>query len=90
MAKAKAATSDSTENPITVLKEATCPTSSGKSTLTYQVGIDDSGEIAIAIVGNTGNRRITTTSSSIPSGTTSPENVKVFCVGWILCKKKIP
>ena len=42
------------ENPIQVLKEDTCPTSSGKSTLGYQVGIDESGEIFFKLVSNTG------------------------------------
>ncbi len=43
MSKAKAATTN--DNDIRILKEATCPTSSGKSTLTYQVGKDDSDAI---------------------------------------------
>ena len=33
------------ESPVQLLKESACPTSSGKSTLTYQVGTDDSGAI---------------------------------------------
>jgi hypothetical protein len=42
------------ENPIQVIKEATCPTSSGKSTLGYQVGIDDSGAIHLKVSSNDG------------------------------------
>jgi hypothetical protein len=42
------------ENPIQVLKEDTCPTSSGKSTLTYQVGVDASGITYLKISGNDG------------------------------------
>jgi hypothetical protein len=54
MTKAKNATNDSTENPIQVLKESTCKTSSGKSTLTYQVGVDESGDIQLKVSGNDG------------------------------------
>jgi hypothetical protein len=42
------------EYPVRILKEATCPTSSGKSTLTYQVGIDDSGAIHLKVASNDG------------------------------------
>ena len=51
---AKAKTAVSTENPIQTLKEATCPTSSGKSTLGYQIGIDDSGAIHLKVSSNDG------------------------------------
>jgi hypothetical protein len=55
MSKAKSATTlDSTEDSIRVIREATCPTSSGKSTLTYQVGKDDSGAIFVKVSGNDG------------------------------------
>ena len=55
MTKAKSAkTNDNTENAIQVLKESTCKTSSGKSTLTYQVGVDESGDIHLKISGNDG------------------------------------
>jgi hypothetical protein len=47
-------TNNSTQNPITVLKENTCKTSSGKSTLTYQVGVDESGDIQLKVSGNDG------------------------------------
>jgi hypothetical protein len=45
---------DNPESPIQVLKEATCPTSSGKSTLGYQIGIDDSGAIHLRVSSNDG------------------------------------
>jgi hypothetical protein len=55
MAKSKsAAINDDTVNPIRILKEDTCPTSSGKSTLTFQVGIDESDDIHLKVSGNDG------------------------------------
>ena len=54
MAKVKAVSSDNPENPIQVLKEATCPTSSGKSTLGYQIGADDTGAIHLSVSSNDG------------------------------------
>jgi hypothetical protein len=55
MSKAKTATtSDSIEDSVRVIREATCPTSSGKSTLTYQVGKDESGAIYLKVSGNDG------------------------------------
>jgi hypothetical protein len=42
------------ENPVQVLKEGTCPTSSGKSTLSYNRGIDDTGAIHLKVAGNDG------------------------------------
>lgn len=55
MSKAKATPStDNTDSPIQVLKQATCPTTSGKSTLTYQVGIDESDSIHLKVSGNDG------------------------------------
>lgn len=55
MSKAKATSAnDDSENPIEVLKEETCSTSNGKSTLGYQVGNDQSGEIFIKLTSNSG------------------------------------
>jgi hypothetical protein len=55
MSKAKSAkASDSTEDSISVIREAKAPTSSGKSTLSHQVGQNDSGEIFIKVSGNDG------------------------------------
>ena len=44
------------ENPVQVLKEATCPTLSGadKTQLTYQILSDDAGDIYIKVTGNKG------------------------------------
>jgi hypothetical protein len=42
------------ETPVYILKESTCPTSSGKSTLTYLVGVDQSGAIHLKVSGNDG------------------------------------
>ncbi len=41
------------EAPVRVLKNGTCPTLSGKSTLTYKVGCTDASEIMLRITGNT-------------------------------------
>lgn len=55
MAKAKAASAnDNPDNHIQILKEATCPTSSGKSTLGYQIGINDKGAIHLKVSSNDG------------------------------------
>ena len=45
---------DNPENPVQVLKEGTCPTSSGNSTLGYQVGIDEGGSIHLKVASNDG------------------------------------
>jgi hypothetical protein len=55
MAQEKAAsTIESNETTIQVIKEGTCPTSSGKSTLGYQVGVDESGDIHLKVASNDG------------------------------------
>lgn len=55
MSKAKATpNNDTTENPIQVLKQGTCPTSFGKSTLGYESGVDESGEIHLKVSSNDG------------------------------------
>jgi hypothetical protein len=50
----KAKTNGTPKTTIKVLKEDTCPTSSGKSTLGYQVGTDDSGAIHLKVSSNDG------------------------------------
>jgi hypothetical protein len=45
---------ESPKNPVQILKEANCPTSSGKSILGYQVGTDDSGSIYLKVASNDG------------------------------------
>ena len=47
-------TNDKSKLDIRILKEDTCPTTSGKSTLGYQVGADESGEIFFKLISNTG------------------------------------
>jgi hypothetical protein len=42
------------ENPVQILKEGTCPTSSGKSNLGYQIGVDESGVIQLRVSSNDG------------------------------------
>ena len=55
MSKAKATPSnDTTENSIQVLKQGSCPTSSGKSTLGYEVGVNESGAIHLKVSSNDG------------------------------------
>lgn len=41
-----------TEVTVRVLKNGTCPNLSGKSTLSYRIGVDESGEIMLQLVGN--------------------------------------
>ena len=45
---------ESPKTPVQILKEANCPTSSGKSILGYQVGTDDSGAIYMKVASNDG------------------------------------
>ena len=52
--KKSPATKKNPENPIQVLREATCKSLEGSATLTYQIGIDDSGAIHFKIASNTG------------------------------------
>ena len=53
-ARKKINPTQSAESPINVIKEATCPTSTGKSTLGYQVGIDKKGEAHFKLASNSG------------------------------------
>lgn len=41
-----------TEAPVRVLKNSTCPNLSGKSTLSYRVGVNEAGGIMLQLVGN--------------------------------------
>jgi hypothetical protein len=45
--KSARASDKKSDAAIQVLKEATCPTSSGKSTLGYLIGVNDSGAILL-------------------------------------------
>ena len=51
---ATATTNDNLENSVQALKEATCSTANGRSTLGYQVGTDGSGEIYLKLTSNSG------------------------------------
>ncbi len=53
--KAKVSTKATTELPLRILKIASCPTVSGKSTLTYHLGCTPESAIQIRLHGNTGN-----------------------------------
>jgi hypothetical protein len=52
--KSARASDKESDAAIQVLKETTCPTSSGKSTLTYQVGVNESGAIHLKVSSNDG------------------------------------
>ena len=55
MTRAKSTnTNHDPESPIQVLKQGTCPTSSGKSNLGYAVGVDESDAIHLKISSNDG------------------------------------
>jgi hypothetical protein len=41
-----------TEAPVRVLRNGTCPNLSGKSTLSYRVGVNEAGGIMLQLVGN--------------------------------------
>ena len=41
-----------TEATVRVLKNGSCPNLSGKSTLSYRIGIDEAGQIMLQLVGN--------------------------------------
>ena len=41
-----------TEAPVRVLKNGTCPNLSGKSTLSYRIGVSEAGEIMLQLIGN--------------------------------------
>jgi hypothetical protein len=47
-------TAVSTVYPMRIIKEATCPTLSGKETLTYQIGSNAESEVYLMVTSNTG------------------------------------
>lgn len=51
---AKQTAKDSTDSYITTIKEARCKTLSGKSDLTYNIGLDTDGEIYFKVASNNG------------------------------------
>lgn len=52
--KKSAALKPNPKNPTQIIKEATCKSLEGSATLTYQIGLDDTGTIHFKIAGNTG------------------------------------
>jgi len=46
---------EDTDKPIRVLKSATCPSLTGRSTLGYELGIKDESELYLRLVSNTGS-----------------------------------
>jgi hypothetical protein len=53
--KPAATTDDSQEASITIIKKGTCKTLQGTATLTYHIGLDDTGAILWKIAASTGN-----------------------------------
>ena len=52
----KKASTDPTQKPsITTIKKATCKTLSGKSTLTYRIGIDETSTLYWQVLSNSGS-----------------------------------
>ncbi|WP_207796445.1 hypothetical protein [Pseudohalioglobus lutimaris] len=45
---------ETADSPITILKEATCPTNTGKSTLGYQIGTNEKGIVQLKLTSNSG------------------------------------
>ena len=58
-APTKANSTESSDPPLTIIKEATCPTNTGKSTLGYQIGIDAKGEVHFILASNSGGGHFT-------------------------------
>jgi hypothetical protein len=50
----RSSTRSKPEGHIQVIKDATCPTTSGKSTLGYQIGVDPEGDIHFQVTSNDG------------------------------------
>jgi hypothetical protein len=50
---------ESSDSPITVIKETTCPSSTGKSTLGYQIGTDEKGSVHFKLTSNSGGGHFT-------------------------------
>ena len=53
--KSTTATKDPQEPPITTIRKSTCKTLQGTATLTYHIGLDDTGAIHWKIAASTGN-----------------------------------
>ncbi|WP_417660020.1 hypothetical protein [Pseudidiomarina sp.] len=46
---------EDTDKPIRVLKEGSCPSLTGRSTLGYELGLDDQSDLYLRLVSNTGS-----------------------------------
>ena len=55
----KSNSTESSDSPINVIKETSCLSSTGKSTLDYQVGMDKKGEIMFRLTCNSGGGHFT-------------------------------
>jgi hypothetical protein len=58
--KKSTTTNDSQEASITTIKKSTCKTLQGTATLTYHIGLDDTGAILWKIAASTGNGMFST------------------------------
>jgi hypothetical protein len=58
--KKSTTTNDSQEASITIIKKGTCKTLQGTATLTYHIGLDDTGAILWKIAASTGNGMFST------------------------------
>jgi hypothetical protein len=58
-ASKKANPADKADQSITIIKESTCTTSTGKSTLGYQIGIDEKGTAHFKLTSNSGGGHFT-------------------------------
>lgn len=46
---------EASDKPIRVLKEGSCPSLTGRSTLGYELGLDDHSELYLRLISNTGS-----------------------------------
>ncbi len=58
-ARKKTNPAETADSPITILKDATCPTSSGKSTLGYAFGSNEKGDLQFKLTSNSGGGHFT-------------------------------
>lgn len=58
-ARKKSNPADQADQSINIIKESTCPTSTGKSTLGYQVGVDEGGGVLFKLTSNSGGGNFT-------------------------------
>ena len=58
-ARKKSNSTESNDSLITSIREATCPSSTGKSTLGYQIGTDEKGDLQFKLTSNSGGGHFT-------------------------------